>query len=526
MDAAVARQPDTNSPRPIRFWLPLILGVAGFAGLVGFTVFDLDQTVRRVEERARADVAVKMSNLQGAITFRLRQQDMPGVQNVIANQGFHEYSKHVLFIDKQEKIIAATRLALLGQPLASAVPELGGQLAGCKGNRWRGVIQISADRTSLFACYPAAFPNDVSDLAREATGYILSTHDLSRPKNTAKAEASRRLVLVWLLFGAGFCALLFFLRHALARQRIGKIVGTTAALAAGNLEARVGLTGRDELASIGQAMDSMAARLQAAARALNESRDQMELRVEERTAELKKANKHLEREIAARLQSEQSLRESEERYRRLIDLSPDAAFVSLSGTIVYVNAAMVCLLAAADDHALLGRSLFDLLHPDCHETVRGRMRQLSQTGQQNPPLLQKWLRFDGAIAEVEAAAARIPWAEGRANLVMLRDVSEVQKREAWLQGLIETTQDAVISIDREARVVMFNPAAEKIFGYSKAEVEGQKVNMLMGEPYASEHDAYITRYKRTGEARAIGKTRTVVGRRKGGEDFPIELSVT
>jgi two-component system sensor kinase FixL len=98
--------------------------------------------------------------------------------------------------------------------------------------------------------------------------------------------------------------------------------------------------------------------------------------------------------------------------------------------------------------------------------------------------------------------------------------------ENSLRALIQATQDAVIFIDRQACIVIFNPAAERIFGYSQAEALGQKVNMLMAEPYASEHDQYIDRYEKTGEKRAIGLIRTVAGKRKNGEIFPIELSVT
>ena len=108
----------------------------------------------------------------------------------------------------------------------------------------------------------------------------------------------------------------------------------------------------------------------------------------------------------------------------------------------------------------------------------------------------------------------------------IRDISEVRRGRAWLQSLIEATQDAVLSIDRQGSVVIFNPAAERIFGYSRNEIVGQKVNVLMAEPYATEHDGYIERYERTGEARAIGRIRSVTARRKNGELFPIELSVT
>lgn len=107
----------------------------------------------------------------------------------------------------------------------------------------------------------------------------------------------------------------------------------------------------------------------------------------------------------------------------------------------------------------------------------------------------------------------------------MREIKGRETVENSLRALIDATQDAVITIDREARIVMFNPAAERIFGYSRAEVQGKKVNMLMAEPYASEHDDYIKHYETTGEKRAIGRIRTVAGKRKDGDIFPIELSV-
>ena len=108
----------------------------------------------------------------------------------------------------------------------------------------------------------------------------------------------------------------------------------------------------------------------------------------------------------------------------------------------------------------------------------------------------------------------------------LTDADQISAAENSLRALIEATQDAVIFIDREARIVIFNPAAERIFGYSRAEVLGQKVNLLMAEPYAAEHDRYIEQYETSGEKRAIGRIRTVAGKRRSGETFPIELSVT
>ena len=92
--------------------------------------------------------------------------------------------------------------------------------------------------------------------------------------------------------------------------------------------------------------------------------------------------------------------------------------------------------------------------------------------------------------------------------------------------IVQATQDGFVTIDADSRIVAFNDAAERMFGYKADEVAGQDVKLLMPEPYAREHAGYIKRYEETGEPHAIGRIRTVMGKRKDGEEFPIELSVT
>ena len=106
------------------------------------------------------------------------------------------------------------------------------------------------------------------------------------------------------------------------------------------------------------------------------------------------------------------------------------------------------------------------------------------------------VHFLEAVANVLSEAIERKKAEEEIR----RDISEVRRGQAWLQSLIETTQDAVLSIDRQGRVVLFNPAAERIFGYTRNEIVGQKVNLLMAEPYATEHDGYIEHYDKDGRS--------------------------
>ena len=94
------------------------------------------------------------------------------------------------------------------------------------------------------------------------------------------------------------------------------------------------------------------------------------------------------------------------------------------------------------------------------------------------------------------------------------------------QSVLDTAQDAIISIDPHGRITLFNRAAEKIFGYRADEVLQQNVAMLMPSPYREQHDQFLRNYQATGEAKAIGRIRHVEARRKSGETFPIELSVS
>jgi PAS domain S-box-containing protein len=101
----------------------------------------------------------------------------------------------------------------------------------------------------------------------------------------------------------------------------------------------------------------------------------------------------------------------------------------------------------------------------------------------------------------------------------------MNSQQARLQAVVDTAVDGVIAIDARGRVLMFNPACEHMFGYSAEDVLGQNVKMLMPEPYQSGHDAYLHNYRESGERKIIGIGREVLGRKKNGATFPMDLSV-
>jgi two-component system sensor kinase FixL len=127
-----------------------------------------------------------------------------------------------------------------------------------------------------------------------------------------------------------------------------------------------------------------------------------------------------------------------------------------------------------------------------------------------------------------------PRTPGQADgaVVLHTDVSDAhriraghEEREALLRSILETVPDAMIVIDVHGIMQSFSTAAERLFGYRADEVVGQNVRLLMPSPYREAHDGYLARYHATGERRIIGIGRVVVGLRKDGSTFPMELSV-
>ena len=101
----------------------------------------------------------------------------------------------------------------------------------------------------------------------------------------------------------------------------------------------------------------------------------------------------------------------------------------------------------------------------------------------------------------------------------------IAQREAHLRSILETVPDAMVVIDEAGLIRDFSHAAERLFGWAAREVAGKNVKMLMPSPYREAHDGYLQRYYRTGERRIIGIGRVVVGERKDGSTFPMELAV-
>ncbi|ABK99669.1 hybrid sensor histidine kinase/response regulator [Pelobacter propionicus] len=146
-------------------------------------------------------------------------------------------------------------------------------------------------------------------------------------------------------------------------------------------------------------------------------------------------------DVSDRQRADDSLRRSEERYRSLVELSPDAVFINLKNRIVFVNPAAVRLFGAASAQQLLGKSPFDLMHPDCHDVIRARIEQ-QRAGQIAQLIEEKVLRLDSSVIDVEVSAAPLNTEEGTAFQVILRDISDRKRAEQALATAKEQAEAA------------------------------------------------------------------------------------
>ena len=233
--------------------------------------------------------------------------------------------------------------------------------------------------------------------------------------------------------------------------------------------------------------------------------------------------------------AEQALRDSEERYRRLVDLSPDALFVSLDSRIVHASRALLRLLGATEQpDRVIGRSPFDFIAPEDRPAALDRLRRLLDAGEPAPPVEQRWRRLDGSPVEVEAAAAPLPWGGGIGVQVVLRDLTERRRAEEALRHQLElmrTITDNAASglflMDRRGHPTFINPAVERMTGLTLEEIKDAPLHDALHHTYPDGRPFPMAEcpIDRSAETLVPIRNHEDVFIRKDGTFFPVSCNV-
>ncbi|MEV6659828.1 diguanylate cyclase domain-containing protein [Nocardia fluminea] len=175
-----------------------------------------------------------------------------------------------------------------------------------------------------------------------------------------------------------------------------------------------------------------------------------------------------------------------QRYRSLVEHTPDAICVHESGTIVYVNPAMVRLLGAGSADDLLGLSITVFVHPDSVAPMLERINQLTAEGSASPPAEMDLVRLDGRTVPVQTVSVLTVWQEKLAFQVVVHDLTaqraaeaSARQAEAYFTTVVSQLEEGVLVVDRRGRLESINPAGKRILGIEESEpVLGCDINDL------------------------------------------------
>lgn len=176
--------------------------------------------------------------------------------------------------------------------------------------------------------------------------------------------------------------------------------------------------------------------------------------------------------------------QSDERHRLLIERAGVAMLIHLEGRIVLANRAALSIVGAERPDEVLGRSLIDFVHRDCHEAIHPIL-QLTYGDQAAPVVEQTLLRMDGHELPVEIMGVPFLYHDQAAVQVIIRNISERKERESIMRmqaSVLETMIEGVVVIDEAQLIVLTNPAFDRIFGYAAGELLGRHISILNAMP--------------------------------------------
>jgi PAS domain S-box-containing protein len=243
----------------------------------------------------------------------------------------------------------------------------------------------------------------------------------------------------------------------------------------------------------------------------------------------KAAEKHLAQMEGGRRLAEEALRESEERYRMLLDGIHDYAIFMMDphGQIISWNAGAERIKGYSADQ-IIGQNFSRFFPPE--DIKRGRpeevLRMTAASGQHEEQAMR--VRKDGSrfLASLTFTALRDPNGNLRGFSEFSHDLSESKESGAKYRGLLEAAPDGMVVVNQAGEIVLLNLQAEKQFGYHRDELVGQKVKNIIPEGFAERLIADGTRTAAEALAQQIGTGIELIGRRKDGSEFPIEIMLS
>lgn len=220
---------------------------------------------------------------------------------------------------------------------------------------------------------------------------------------------------------------------------------------------------------------------------------------------------------------------------QLVGFNLDASLLQRFDRIDFANDECLKMFGAADRSQLVGKSVFDLVSPVCHQSFTDLQNRAVSERTPLPPTPTTVCRLDGTPIRVRCLVSLVPFADGStATLVVFREglieqhtIEDREGSEIPLKTILETAMDGIISMDEQQEIVLFNTAAEVIFGWRADQVLGQPIDVLIPDRFRPHHRQDVEKFGAgTISRRRMGTQRTVMALHASGREFPVEASIS
>ncbi len=481
------------APASLKVTIPLVLlGLAAALSTVNL-LYHAPRAERAVEAASRERLAQEMSRLQSTLEYLLLKGDTASAQHEVAVLSHNHDVSFAALTDDRGEVIASTRRAWLGRPIGDALPDV--DLDEIR--EFRPGMGIDETEAGLLGYARILMGSARAELKPSRNGAVFLAYDLRLKKAEAREQVLRQS-LTWAGWVTALALVMWLVLHFLLTRRTARLVHAAEEIATGNLEARSGLGGPDELGRLGRAFDAMA------------------LRVAD-------TNRRLRRDLATRVRIQRDLENSEARLQQILDNA--TAVVSVKdkeGRFLFVNREWerVFRLAQAD---VVGKTEQECLPPEVADAHRANDRLVLAA---NAPMeFEEAARLDDGMHTYLSIKFPLHDASGRAYAVcgISTDITERKRAdealrvsEASYRAIFDAAEDAIFVHDVDTgAVVDANPKACAAFGYTRDEFRRLEVGALgSGEaPYGADDAKALFRRAVAGEELRVEWH----GRSKGGE---------
>ncbi len=459
-------------PASLKVTVPLIL--LGFAAILSAVnlLYHVPQAERAAEEESRKRWAQEMSRLQSTLEYLLLKGDMAAAQHEIAVLAHNHDVVFAALTDDRNAVIAATRRAWLGRPIVDVLPKLDlNQAAGAIRERRAGTT-IDPNGNELLGYAGVLMGGDRDGLRPSRTGTLFLTYDLERYKAEARAQVLQQS-FYWAGWVTALALAMWLVFHFLLTRRTARLVRAAEELAGGNLAARSELGGRDELARLSRAFDSMA-------------------------LEVAETQTRLRRDIAERARVQQELENSEARLQQILNNTTAVVFVKdTEGRFLFVNRQFEHLFHCRQAD-VAGRTDREILPEEIAQAFRTNDLLVLQ---RNAPMqFEETAPLDDGLHTYISVKFPLHDANGVAYAVcgIATDITERKRSdealrvsEANYRAIFDAAEDSIFVHDIETgAIVDVNPKACATFGYTREEFRQVDVGALgTGERPYTQQDA-------------------------------------